>query len=304
MVCTSTIGTWIGMAYSSSRSLDTEGRPPSARPRHHRRDRALGDDRRRHRAAIALHDEQLAREAAAGELALQAGDVAVQDRLDRGIDRRRRAALVLAVLGDDGVPRRDVVVRPQGAHDLRRPLLVRRVQVAVQEVDHHALGAEPEQGPRRGGHGGLVESDEDPAFRVDALVDLEAQAPLDEGDEAALEAVRRRPRPAAELEDVAEALRRDQADARDLALEHGVGRRRRAVHDGIERSRLDLGRVERGEDPEGLVVDGGRHLGEADLAGRVVDEDEVGEGAADVDARDPAHRLTGSGVRVAGLRRS
>ena len=27
---------------------------------------------------------------------------------------------------------------------------------------------------------------------------------------------------------------RDQADARDLALEHGVGRRRRAVHDGVD----------------------------------------------------------------------
>ena len=31
IVCTSTIGTWIGIAYSSSRSLDTDGRPPSTR---------------------------------------------------------------------------------------------------------------------------------------------------------------------------------------------------------------------------------------------------------------------------------
>ena len=31
MVCTSTIGTWIGIAYSSSRSLETVGMPPSTR---------------------------------------------------------------------------------------------------------------------------------------------------------------------------------------------------------------------------------------------------------------------------------
>ena len=63
-------------------------------------DGVLGDDAGRHRAAVALHHQQLAREAALAQLALQALDVAVQHRLDRGVHRRRRAALVLAVLGD------------------------------------------------------------------------------------------------------------------------------------------------------------------------------------------------------------
>ena len=67
------------------------------RARHHRRHRVLGDDARRHGAAVALHHQQLTREAAAGELALQALDVAVQHRLDRGVDGGRGATLVLAV---------------------------------------------------------------------------------------------------------------------------------------------------------------------------------------------------------------
>ena len=81
----------------------------------------------------------------AGELALQPLDVAVQHRLDRGVDRRGRAALVLAVLGDDGVAGGHVAVRPERAHDLGGARLVRRVDVAVQEVDDDALRAELEQ---------------------------------------------------------------------------------------------------------------------------------------------------------------
>ena len=61
--------------------------------------------------------------------------------------------------------------------------------------------------------------------------------PLDQRHEAALQAVRLRPGAAAELEHVAKAARRDQADPRDLALEHRVGRRRRAVDDRLERAR-------------------------------------------------------------------
>ena len=116
------------------------------------------------------------------------------------------------------------------------------------------------------------------------------RSPLDQRHEAALQAVGRRPGAPAELEHVAKAARRDQADGRDLALEHRVGRRRRAVHDRVERRRVDAGRVERGEHAEGLVVDRRRHLGDAHLAGRGVDDDQVGEGAADVDAGDPLAR--------------
>ncbi len=127
------------------------------RPRHHGRDRVLGDDRGRHRAAVALHDEQLAREAAPGELARKALEVAVQHRLDRGVDGGGRAALVLALLGDDGVSRGHVAVRPERANDLGGARLVRRIDVAVQEVDDDAFRAELDQLRRGGRDRGLVE---------------------------------------------------------------------------------------------------------------------------------------------------
>ena len=149
----------------------------------------------------------------AGELALQPLDVAVQHRLDRGVDRRRRAALVLAVLGDDGVARGHVAVRPERAHDLGGARLVRRVDVAVEEVDDDALGAEREQlpspPPRPAPRRAARSTSPSASMRSSTS---SRRSPLDQRHEAALQAVRRRPGAAAELEHVAKAARRDQAD--------------------------------------------------------------------------------------------
>ncbi len=95
-----------------------------------------------------------------------------------------------------------------------------------------------------------------------------------------------RTRAAAELEDVAKAARGDQADARDLAIEQRVRRRRRAMHDGAQRREVGTDLRQRGEHPEGLVLHSRRHLGYADVATLLVKQDEVGEGAADIDADD------------------
>ena len=57
---------------------------------------------------------------------------------------------------------------------------------------------------------------------------------------------------------------------------------------------LDPGRVERRQDAERLVVDRRRHLRDAHLAAGVVDDDQVGEGAADVDAGDACEGPTAS----------
>jgi hypothetical protein len=64
------------------------------------RDQARGD-----RAAIALHDQDVAIEPLGGQLRAQPLEVARQHRLDRGVDRRRHAALELAILRQDGVAR-------------------------------------------------------------------------------------------------------------------------------------------------------------------------------------------------------
>ena len=53
---------------------------------------------RRHRAAVAVHDQEVALEAARLQLAAQPADVAVEDRLHGRVDRRGGAALVFAEL--------------------------------------------------------------------------------------------------------------------------------------------------------------------------------------------------------------
>src|SRR5260221_588313 len=76
------------------------------------------NESRRHRAAIAVHHQQIAAEARLFELGLQAIDVAVEDRLHGGVDRRGGAAFVLAKFRQQQMAERHIVVRPQRAHDL------------------------------------------------------------------------------------------------------------------------------------------------------------------------------------------
>ena len=85
--------------------------------------------------------------------------------------------------------------------------------------------------------------------------------------------------------------RRDQADARALALEQRVGADRRAVHDGAEIR--DRGRARRRPVDE---ADAPRRRGarapwrSRSVAVALVEPEEVGEGAADVDADDRGSR--------------
>ena len=87
------------------------------------------------------------------------------------------------------------------------------------------------------------------------------------------------------LEHVAKSLRGDQADACALALEERIGADRRAVHDRPEAIERPESRETRDE-ARGLVAAMGRDLGGAEAPLRLVIEEEIGEGAPDVDADD------------------
>ena len=170
--------------------------------------------------------------------------------------------------------------------------LVGGVGVGVEEVDDEGLAA----GARRVATAArTASSSRGVRMRpsgVGALGDFEAEVAGDDRGEAAGHAVGVGPGAAAELEDVAEALGGDEAGAGEAALEDGVGGGGGAVDDEVDLGGRGAGRVEGGEDAEGLVLGGGRGLGQADGAGGGVEEDEVGEGAAHVDAGDdaPSHR--------------
>ena len=229
------VGDEVGMA----RGAAGIGRRHHARgrARHHGVDRRQRDELRRRRAAVALHHQDVAVEALAQKLQAQAREIAVEHGLHRGIDRRRHAALVLAILRQDGVARRDVAVGPQRMDDLGGALLVRGIDVAVQEMDDHGLAAHGEQLLRRLGHRRLVERRQDLAVGVHALGHFQPDLAVDQRLEGAAQAIGLRPRAAAELQHVAEALGGYQPDLGDLALEQRVGRRRRAVHQGLHGAR-------------------------------------------------------------------
>ena len=96
-----------------------------------------------------------------------------------------------------------------------------------------------------------------------------------------------------DVEDVAVALGRDQADGRAVVLDHDVRRDRRAVEDLVERRRRLARLLGQLPDPLhrplGRVVGRRRQLVDEDRPRVVVDVDQVGERAADVDA-EPLHR--------------
>ena len=91
---------------------------------------------------------------------------------------------------------------------------------------------------------------------------------------------------ARDVEDVAEALGRDQADGGALVRECDVGRDGRAVQEVVDLRQLHAAllaeAIDALDDAAGRIVGRGRDLVDGDLAGFLVHEDQVGEGAADV----------------------
>ena len=85
---------------------------------------------------------------------------------------------------------------------------------------------------------------------------------------------------AAEVQNVLEALVRDERRAGAAALEEGVGGDRRAVREPLDVIGTDRGR---GCDDRLLLLRGCRHLRDADLV--VVDQNGIRERAADVDSQ-------------------
>ena len=98
---------------------------------------------------------------------------------------------------------------------------------------------------------------------------------------------------ARDLHDLAIPLGDDQPDPRALALEHGVGRDRRAVEEDLDVGRGDirLGAHRRHavEDPDRTVGGRRRRLVPPETPRLLLQQQQVGEGSADVDAQTIAH---------------
>ena len=101
------------------------------------------------------------------------------------------------------------------------------------------------------------------------------------------EIVQRRPVLAPQPEQILKARGRDQHDTGPTALEQGIRRHRRAVHEHIDGVAAEL--VERPEQTERGVLRCARHLPDFECAVGC-DRDEIGERPADVDADTPHGR--------------
>ena len=235
------------------------------------------------------------------QAALHVAQVAVQGRHHRGVQHRAADPLVLPVLRQH--------LRRQAHRQLRvavgtvigHQLLVHRVGVGVQEAHRHHLRAVAGQFGDRRRHACPVKRGNHVSGGVDSLPHPEAQVARHQRRRLVVLGVVQRclgvarlryPRQAADLQHVAEPLRGKQSHARRLALEDRVQRHRAAVREmPHRRGRHPGGAGEPAQSVQGAVRRGrrrGRHLGGVRRSAGIVDQDQVGKGAADVIAQ-PVH---------------
>ena len=234
-----------------------------------------------------MHDAQ-----AGAERSGEAGQVALRDGCDEGVDHRRGGALVLAVFGQHLV--RDV---DQGAAVLGQGVAQHALVLGAQEgeetADSDGLRA---RGPYAGGDlaGRLRRKRlDDRAVGGDAFRRPEAALRGHERRRAAdPHVVERWTGLPPDLQNVLEAGGGDQRRLRALAFEHRVRRYRGAVDDDGRVHAADL--AQSAEHAFRGVVGRRGRLVNAHPSG--VDDVEVGEGAADIDAGDRGVPVGGHGL--------
>jgi len=242
-------------------------------------------------AARGAHHDGLRQTRPARRLA-EAAEVAAEQGGEIGVDRGRRAALVLAEARQHLVRGGDVDVGERAAQVRGDRPLVRRVEVGEEQADRDRLGAA--LADQLGQPLGLALGERlDLPLRADSLRRLEAQLGRDERRRLRpAESVQLGPVLAADLKQVGEARRRDQRRARAAFLKQRVGADRHTVGEGLDLLGADAGAsqhlLHRGDHAERLVGGRARQLRRMD--GLAVDEHGVGEGPAHVDSEQ--HRLS------------
>ena len=227
---------------------------------------------RRGDAARGRHQVQLRPHLQRLELLLEPADVARDLRADVGVERDGREALVLPVLRQHLGRDREERLGELLAHDLGHALLVRGVEEREEEAHRDGLDPGLLQLADALACTLLVERDEHRAVLQDPLGHGQpVPAPDDRvplpGQILVVREVERLLVPR-DVEDVAVALGRDQADGRAVVLDHDVRRDRRPVEDLVERRRRLTRLLDQLSDslqrPEGRVLRRRRELVDED----------------------------------------
>ena len=238
-------------------------------------------------AAARLHDEELALESGFPQTRLDAGEIPLDDGPHPRVDEGGARPEVLAELRSDLRGERDHRFGERLVHDLARPILVRGIQVGVEIADRDRFHALVLQLPGGGRDRFFVQRRHHFARRVQPLRDSEAQVPRREGAGLfELEVVERWPDLTLDLQHVPEPFGGDEPGGSKLPLDDRVGGHGGAVHEVASVRRLDARLVDDaldgGEKADRGVAGGGGDLRDAALAGTLVDQDRVREGAAHV----------------------
>ena len=263
------------------------------RPRHERDDRHVRHHRRSRDAPVRPHDVEVARDARLLQPILEAAHVVAHLGADEGVHRRRGEALELSELRRDPGRGGDEGLGPFLQHDRAGALLVRGVDVGEEEADGDRLHTLVPQRACGLAHAVLVQRLQHVALRRHPpLLHGEAVAAAHQRARLPRDVLHDRvvlgPLVTADMDDVAVAGGGDHAGLGAVVLEHRVGRDRGAVEDvgdGVGRRPAPL--AERGDARRGAlrgVVRRGGHLVDRALARLAIGNDEVGEGAADIDA--------------------
>ena len=259
---------------------------------HHR---TVGDLRDRHRAAIALQQQQGVGQAELAELRIEGAEIARHLGRDVGVDHGGRAALVLAHGRHDLARQRDPFPGPAFGELRAHRVLVRAVEKAVEQADGDRFDAFVGEHPGGGvdvlggQRGQLLAVGADPPAHRQAQVarrqdrgKRRAVIPLVVADAAA------------DFQRIAKAFGRQHADLGALLLQDRVGGDGRAVHEqravaqqgGERQVELLRGQPQHAQNALAGIGRHRRRLVDAHGAGRIA-QHHVGEGAADIDADAP-----------------
>ena len=267
------------------RRADRTRRGPRQRGAHGKGARPSG----RHQATARLVDADGGVGRHAGEPVFEGREIAPEHGLQVRVQHRGGEPLVLAELGLDLERGAYRDVREGGSNRGRDTILVPGVAEREQQAHGAGVGAARANLLYHRGDGVVGELGHRRAGRVHPLGNLESMAALDERRRVVLgERVHVRAGLAADLEEVAEAPRRDHRDVASLALDERVGAHRGAVGEPAQLPEVDAvpggQRLQSLDDGPGRVVGRRRPLPGKDRAARLVEHVEVGEGAAYVDA--------------------
>ena len=267
---------------------------PAAGPGQRGADRHVARARNRHQPAGRLVDAERGLRRGLRHAVLEVAEIAVDDRLQIGVQHRGGEPLVFAEFRLHLRRDRQVHVRIGGLQRVADHRLVRGVEEREQQAHRAGIGLRlADRLHQRRQRVGRKRADR-LAVGGDALGRLEAQfARHQRRRVVVLQAEHMRADLPADLDQVAEALGDDERDLAAAPLDQRIRRDGRAVREPRDRRQLDAvaGRklAQAGNHRQGRVGRRRGHLVQDDAVGRVVEREKVREGAADIDTDHPGH---------------